>query len=119
MAKKPNPKAAAKATVEFMGGVDEAVESFRKARTMASEVGKTIREARGEISRTVQTLAVSAEEARRLAGEVVPFDGALGLGTGAGVTLISGSGKKPSESAAKYKPVPQTTRGILFLPMIS
>ncbi len=46
------------------------------ARTMASEVGKTIREARGEISRTVQTLAVSAEEARRLAGEIVPFDGA-------------------------------------------
>ncbi len=46
------------------------------ALTIASEVGKTIREARGEISRTVQTLAVSAEEARRLAGEVVPFDGA-------------------------------------------
>jgi len=46
------------------------------ARTMASEVGKTLREARGEVSRTVQTLAVSAEEARRLAGEVVPFDGA-------------------------------------------
>jgi acyl-CoA reductase-like NAD-dependent aldehyde dehydrogenase len=54
--------------------VGERIEEL--ALTMASEVGKTLREARGEISRTVQTLAVSAEEARRLAGEVVPFDGA-------------------------------------------
>jgi glyceraldehyde-3-phosphate dehydrogenase (NADP+) len=46
------------------------------ASLMASEVGKTIREARGEVSRCVQTLAVSGEEARRLAGEIVPFDGA-------------------------------------------
>jgi len=46
------------------------------ALTMASEVGKTIREARGEVSRCVQTLAVASEEARRLAGEIVPFDGA-------------------------------------------
>ena len=54
--------------------VEQRIEDL--ARTLACEVGKTIREARGEISRTVQTLAVSAEEARRLAGEIVPFDGA-------------------------------------------
>lgn len=46
------------------------------AGTIASESGKTIREARGEVSRAVQTLRVSSEEARRHAGEVVPFDGA-------------------------------------------
>jgi glyceraldehyde-3-phosphate dehydrogenase (NADP+) len=43
---------------------------------LASEVGKTIREARGEVHRAVQTFAVASEEARRLAGEIVPFDGA-------------------------------------------
>jgi glyceraldehyde-3-phosphate dehydrogenase (NADP+) len=43
---------------------------------LAREVGKTIREARGEVSRAVQTFAVASEEARRLSGEMVPFDGA-------------------------------------------
>jgi len=46
------------------------------ARLLCREVGKTIREARGEVGRAVQTFLLSAEEARRLAGEVVPFDGA-------------------------------------------
>jgi glyceraldehyde-3-phosphate dehydrogenase (NADP+) len=46
------------------------------ARTIACESGKTLREASGEVARAVQTFRVSAEEARRLAGEVVPFDGA-------------------------------------------
>ena len=44
------------------------------ARLLASEVGKTIREARLEVSRAASTLALSADEARRLSGEVVPFD---------------------------------------------
>lgn len=46
------------------------------ATLLCREVGKTIREARGEVARAVQTFLLSAEEARRLAGEVVPFDGA-------------------------------------------
>jgi acyl-CoA reductase-like NAD-dependent aldehyde dehydrogenase len=46
------------------------------ALTIASESGKTLREASGEVSRAVQTFRVASEEARRLAGEVVPFDGA-------------------------------------------
>jgi len=50
--------------------------SERLATLLASEVGKTIREARGEVSRAVQTFAVASEEARRLSGEIVPFDGA-------------------------------------------
>lgn len=44
------------------------------ARLLASEVGKTIREARLEVARAASTFALSAAEARRLSGEVVPFD---------------------------------------------
>lgn len=51
-------------------------ESEGLARCLAEEVGKTVREARGEVARAVETFTLSAEEARRLAGEVVPFDGA-------------------------------------------
>ncbi len=46
------------------------------ARVLASEVGKTIREARGEVSRTVQTFTFAAEEAKRIYGEGIPFDAA-------------------------------------------
>jgi len=46
----------------------------RFAQTLASEVGKTIREARGEVSRSVETLRLSSEEAKRIHGETVPFD---------------------------------------------
>ncbi len=46
------------------------------AALLSREVGKTVREARGEVARAVQTFVLSAEEARRLAGEIVPFDGA-------------------------------------------
>jgi glyceraldehyde-3-phosphate dehydrogenase (NADP+) len=41
---------------------------------IAREGSKTIREARKEVSRCVNTLAVAAEEARRLHGETLPFD---------------------------------------------
>ncbi len=43
---------------------------------LAKEVGKTIAEARGETARAIQTLTLSAEEAKRLTGEEVRFDGA-------------------------------------------
>ncbi|MGQ9631849.1 MAG: aldehyde dehydrogenase family protein [bacterium] len=45
---------------------------------IAKEVGKTIREARGEVSRAVQTFTLAAEEAKRICGETVPFDAAIG-----------------------------------------
>ena len=48
----------------------------RLSGTIARESGKTLREAGGEVGRAVQTFRVASEEARRLAGEVVPFDGA-------------------------------------------
>lgn len=44
------------------------------ARIIASEGSKTIKEARKEASRCVDTITVSAEEARRIVGETIPFD---------------------------------------------
>jgi glyceraldehyde-3-phosphate dehydrogenase (NADP+) len=44
------------------------------AQTIAREGSKTIREARKEASRCVNTLRSSAEEARRIHGETIPFD---------------------------------------------
>ena len=44
------------------------------ARTIASEGIKTIREARKEVTHCIETIRISAEEARRLNGETVAFD---------------------------------------------
>jgi glyceraldehyde-3-phosphate dehydrogenase (NADP+) len=44
------------------------------ARTLAGEAGKPIRDALVETDRAVMTFQVAAEEARRLAGEVIPMD---------------------------------------------
>ena len=45
-------------------------------RIMQMEAGFTASDAQGEVRRCVQTLKLSAEEARRLAGEVIPLAGA-------------------------------------------
>jgi len=50
----------------------ERAEEF--ARTLVLEVGKTIREARTEVQRAIQTLIFSAEEAKRVNGETFPID---------------------------------------------
>ncbi|MUV37448.1 Glyceraldehyde-3-phosphate dehydrogenase (NADP(+)) [Lentibacillus sp. JNUCC-1] len=42
--------------------------------TIVAESSKTIREARGEVERCIQTLRLSQEEARRITGETIPFD---------------------------------------------
>lgn len=44
------------------------------AKTIAREGSKTIREARKEVARCIETLRISAEEARRINGETIPFD---------------------------------------------
>ena len=46
--------------------------------TIVAESGFTVSDAEGEIARTIQTLLLCAEEAKRIAGEVVPVDGAPG-----------------------------------------
>jgi glyceraldehyde-3-phosphate dehydrogenase (NADP+) len=44
------------------------------ARLIVDEAGKTIKQAEKEVCRCVNTLKLSAEEAKRNAGEVIPFD---------------------------------------------
>lgn len=56
-------------------------------RTITMEEGKTIVEGRTEVSRAVQTISLSGEEAKRLGGEVVPLDGSPGWGGQLGFTL--------------------------------
>lgn len=48
------------------------------ARTVSSEEGKVIAEGRGEVQRSIQTIMLSAEEAKRLYGETIPLDAAPG-----------------------------------------
>jgi succinate-semialdehyde dehydrogenase/glutarate-semialdehyde dehydrogenase len=50
----------------------------RFSESIVAESGFTISDANVEISRTVQTLLACAEEAKRIAGEMVPIDGAPG-----------------------------------------
>ncbi len=57
---------------QVAGQLLECHEEF--ARVIAREGIKTIREARKEVTRCVETLRISAEEARRLGGETIPFD---------------------------------------------
>jgi glyceraldehyde-3-phosphate dehydrogenase (NADP+) len=52
--------------------ISDNLEEF--ARVIAKEGSKTIREARKEASRCVNTLIVSAEESKRILGETIPFD---------------------------------------------
>ncbi len=56
--------------------VEENKEEF--ARTIAREGSKTIREARKEAFRCVNTLTISAEETKRIVGETLPFDSVAG-----------------------------------------
>jgi len=65
--------------------VDKQLEDL--ARTITLEEGKILAEARFEVSRAAETLMVSAEEAKRIVGEMVPLDGAPGTGNRMGFTL--------------------------------
>ena len=46
------------------------------ARTLSQEEGKILAEAVGEVARATETIELSAEEAKRLTGEVLPLDAA-------------------------------------------
>jgi glyceraldehyde-3-phosphate dehydrogenase (NADP+) len=56
-------------------------ESF--AQLISAEAGKPIEYANAEIERCITTLQMSAEEARRISGEVVPMDFGIGVGKNA------------------------------------
>ena len=57
------------------------------ARTITREEGKAISEGRFEVGRAVETLTLSAEEARRIHGETVPLDASPGGAGKMGFTL--------------------------------
>nr|CAD6438052.1 aldehyde dehydrogenase [Rhizobium sp. Q54] len=54
---------------------------------MQRETGFTTQDCGGEINRTIETLRLTAEEARRLSGEIVPVAGAAGQGNRIAFTL--------------------------------
>ncbi|KPH04256.1 aldehyde dehydrogenase [Rhizobium leguminosarum bv. trifolii] len=64
----------------ILEGTAQIIESRREAfaETIVREAGKTIVQARKEVLRCVNTLKLSAEEAKRNAGEIVPFDAYVG-----------------------------------------
>ncbi|AGS24480.1 aldehyde dehydrogenase family protein [Rhizobium etli] len=64
----------------ILEGAARIIESRREAfaETIVREAGKTIVQARKEVLRCVNTLKLSAEEAKRNAGEIVPFDAYVG-----------------------------------------
>src|SRR5699024_6902493 len=59
------------------------------AAQMTAETGRPLAEARGEVARSISTLRISAEEATRISGEIIPMD-AVEAGAGKiGFTLLS------------------------------
>jgi acyl-CoA reductase-like NAD-dependent aldehyde dehydrogenase len=56
-------------------------------RLISQEEGKTLREGRAEVARATETIELSAEESKRLGGEVLPLDGAPGGAPRFGFTI--------------------------------
>jgi len=56
------------------------------ARTITTEAGKPISDARREVTRAIQTFTIAAEEAKRIPGEVVPLDLSPGTDSYFGLT---------------------------------
>ncbi len=61
---------------QILRGIAAGVEKRKEelARTLALEAGKPLKAARAEVERAAFTFSVAAEEATRLAGEVLPLD---------------------------------------------
>jgi succinate-semialdehyde dehydrogenase/glutarate-semialdehyde dehydrogenase len=55
--------------------------------TIVAESGFTVSDGETEVARTTQTLILSAEEAKRIHGEMVPLDGAPGVTNRIGFTI--------------------------------
>ncbi|MGM7719824.1 aldehyde dehydrogenase family protein [Metabacillus sp. Hm71] len=56
--------------------LEERTEEF--AKILVLEAGKPIRDGRGEVGRAVQVLRFAADEAKKIEGELVPMDAAIG-----------------------------------------
>jgi acyl-CoA reductase-like NAD-dependent aldehyde dehydrogenase len=57
------------------------------AKTITLEEGKILAEARAEVARSIQTITLAAEEAKRIHGETIPLDATPGVSGKFGVTL--------------------------------
>jgi acyl-CoA reductase-like NAD-dependent aldehyde dehydrogenase len=55
--------------------------------SLAREVGKTLKDAKGELDRAISTFRISAEEGKRIAGEMVPLQGSPGAENRLGFTI--------------------------------
>ena len=57
------------------------------ATILSTEEGKTLDESRVEVDRSIQTIELSSEEAKRISGEVLPLDGGKGVSGKLGFTF--------------------------------
>jgi len=62
----------AKILLSAAQNISENIEKFSQC--IVSESGKTISQARKEVDRCINTLTLSAEEAKRVRGDIIPFD---------------------------------------------
>lgn len=76
---------------EILARASQLVEERRDAlrRIIVAESGFSTKDADGEVTRAVQTLRLSGEEATRLNGEVIPLEGAPGVTNRMGYTVFS------------------------------
>jgi acyl-CoA reductase-like NAD-dependent aldehyde dehydrogenase len=58
--------------LQIADGIEKNAEAF--ARSLSLEMGKVIRDSRAEVGRAVSTFRVSAEEAKRIGGQVLDLD---------------------------------------------
>src|SRR5687768_8809132 len=63
---------AARAAVLERAAAETVRQKDRLARLLALELGKPVKDGRGEVDRVADTLTVAAAEARRIGGEVLP-----------------------------------------------
>ena len=77
------------ARARILGRLGALIGSHREALIdlMVAEAGFTVADAAGELERGLDTIALSAEEAKRLTGEMVPLDGNPGQQHRLGFTL--------------------------------
>jgi acyl-CoA reductase-like NAD-dependent aldehyde dehydrogenase len=75
---------------EILEGASRLISDRREelARLIVAEAGKPIRDARVEVDRAAFSFRLCGEEAKRLAGEVVPYEGAAGHEHRIGMTLV-------------------------------
>jgi acyl-CoA reductase-like NAD-dependent aldehyde dehydrogenase len=77
------------ARYEILATTSELIASHAEefAELIVEEAAKPLRDARGEVTRAVQTIRLCAEEAKRIGGEVIPFDATPGSEHRIGFTL--------------------------------